>query len=416
MAARALWRWVCVTARWRFVLASRRQQRSHVSHPDHSAARHVQGKPHHCLLVIARLWRQSVGTVLLHPAKAFGFGSLRLVLATQWQQRGHAPLQVAALGFRGTSPLSPFDGRWATASQCTRRCCAPCRCRQRYWPVLRNRAVRALWRWVWATARCASRLAADTAVPAASGFARCGHPLRFYIRPYFVTWPPVGRVAPLVAATASPLRVTKTALCKVAYAGSGRVSRWRSPVAARPTRQRLSPYGCAGAWASVRRCAHRSGQWPAARHGVSAPPTPGPRRCAASARGQPVRPHGAPSVPRRQGQWGRRQGFMQALRACCGADRPAACALYGGYGRRYRAGNCKTLAKSSYIRRYIVTKEKGFAITFVTTNPYLYWCRRDESNTQPLITNYNSHALRRGSGLLIRLKKPYGYGLLGDFS
>ena len=32
---------------------------------------------------------------------------------------------------------------------------------------------------------------------------------------------------------------------------------------------------------------------------------------------------------------------------------------------------------------YMTTKEKGFAITFVTANPYLYWCRRDESNTRP---------------------------------
>jgi len=127
MAARALWRWVCVTARWRFVLASRRQQRSRAAHPAHSAMRHEPGKPHHCLVVIARLWCQSVGTVLLHPAKAFGFGSLRLVLATQWQQRGHAPRQVAALGCRVTSPLSPVRRSVATASQCTRRCCAPCR-------------------------------------------------------------------------------------------------------------------------------------------------------------------------------------------------------------------------------------------------------------------------------------------------
>lgn len=52
------------------------QQRSRVAHPAHSAARHGLGKPHHCLVVIMRLRCQSVGTVLLHPAKAFGFGSL----------------------------------------------------------------------------------------------------------------------------------------------------------------------------------------------------------------------------------------------------------------------------------------------------------------------------------------------------
>ena len=28
---------------------------------------------------------------------------------------------------------------------------------------------------------------------------------------------------------------------------------------------------------------------------------------------------------------------------------------------------------SSYIRPYVAAKEKGLAITFVTTNPYWYW-------------------------------------------
>jgi len=59
------------------------QQRSRAAHPAQSVARHGPCKPHHCLLVIKRLWCQSVGTVLLHPAKAFGFGSLRLVLAAR---------------------------------------------------------------------------------------------------------------------------------------------------------------------------------------------------------------------------------------------------------------------------------------------------------------------------------------------
>ena len=32
---------------------------------------------------------------------------------------------------------------------------------------------------------------------------------------------------------------------------------------------------------------------------------------------------------------------------------------------------------------YMSPKEKGFAITFITPNPYIHWCRRDESNTRP---------------------------------
>ena len=91
----------------------------------------------------------------------------------------------------------------------------------------------------------------------------------------------------------APCGYTKTALCKVAYAGSGRISRWRSPVAARPTRQRLSPCRYACTWASARRCAHRSGQWPAARPWVLAPAHPwGSLAAQRRPRGLPVRPPG----------------------------------------------------------------------------------------------------------------------------
>ena len=32
---------------------------------------------------------------------------------------------------------------------------------------------------------------------------------------------------------------------------------------------------------------------------------------------------------------------------------------------------------------YNPAKEKGFATKLIAMNPYLYWCRRDESNTRP---------------------------------
>jgi hypothetical protein len=38
--------------------------------------RQWQGNRHHCFKVIDGLWPQSVGTVLLHPAKALGVASL----------------------------------------------------------------------------------------------------------------------------------------------------------------------------------------------------------------------------------------------------------------------------------------------------------------------------------------------------
>ena len=39
--------------------------------------------------------------------------------------------------------------------------------------------------------------------------------------------------------------------------------------------------------------------------------------------------------------------------------------------------------KSSYIRPYIPTKQKGLTTNLIAMNPYVYWCRRDESNTRP---------------------------------
>ncbi len=47
------------------------------------------------------------------------------------------------------------------------------------------------------------------------------------------------------------------------------------------------------------------------------------------------------------------------------------------------AGAGVAFPKSSYIRPYIPTIKKGFTAIFIAMNPYLYWCRRDESNTRP---------------------------------
>ena len=104
--------------------------------------------------------------------------------------------------------------------------------------------------------------------------------------------------APFVAATAwRPGGFTKITLCKVPSLGTV------AQLSAFPGRFRALhatswlPCGCCGTVALVRRFAQCSGQWPAASHVVCAPPTLGPRRCAALApRGLPVRPQGAPSV------------------------------------------------------------------------------------------------------------------------
>ncbi len=128
--------------------------------------------------------------------------------------------------------------------------------------------------------------------------ARYGHPLRFYIRPHFVKCSPVATLKlRLMSPTASrPHGFTKQALCKVAYAGDGRVSRRRSPFAFAPyAPPSARPFGCRGTLASVRRFAQCSGQWPAASHVVCAPARPpGPRRCAAWAprAGCPSAPQG----------------------------------------------------------------------------------------------------------------------------
>ena len=94
-------------------------------------------------------------------------------------------------------------------------------------------------------------------------------------------------------------------------------------------------------------------------------------------RGLPVRPQGAPCSAALG--WG--QGVSkQALRACCYRS-PLSCA-----GCRVRSHGTvfgAALMKQSYIRPYIVAKEKGFATNLISANPFIHWCRRDESNTRP---------------------------------
>ena len=99
----------------------------------------------------------------------------------------------------------------------------------------------------------------------------------------------------------APCRVKATGVMQSGLRWSRSHSRRRSPVVGTPyAPPSARPCGCCGAVASVRRCAHCSGQWPAASYLVCAPPTLWPRRCAALAlrTGLPVRPQGAPSAQR----------------------------------------------------------------------------------------------------------------------
>jgi hypothetical protein len=93
---------------------------------------------------------------------------------------------------------------------------------------------------------------------AAVAHARCGHPLRFYIRPHFGKCPPVTALKlRFVSPTASrPSGFPKQALCKVTFAGERSHNRQRFPVSACPTRRRLHALVLVVAsWHLVRRCA-----------------------------------------------------------------------------------------------------------------------------------------------------------------
>jgi hypothetical protein len=146
---------------------------------------------------------------------------------------------------------------------------------------------------------------------------RCGHTLRFYIRPHFRKCRPVVSLKlHLVPVTASrPPGFLKRALCKVAYA----------------------PAGCgssAGFSSGASRSILVSGLRPCA--GCQPPPTPGPRRFAALApRGLPVRP------PR---------GLPQP------AQQPKKAALTRRKDPKLTQSNGAKSRKSTYIQPYIAPK------------------------------------------------------------
>ena len=136
-------------------------QRSRPTSPTPGVARHRQGKRDHCFALVRHSGSSSqlarcCCTMPMHLVTA----RYRIVLIPSSQQRGHVALQVAALDCSATAPLSPSSAA-RYVSQCTRRCCAPCRGGRGAWSVLRSVAVRALWRWVCATPRCASWLGVD---------------------------------------------------------------------------------------------------------------------------------------------------------------------------------------------------------------------------------------------------------------
>ena len=127
--------------------------------------------------------------------------------------------------------------------------------------------------------------------------ARYGHPLRFYITPHFRKCSPVVPLKlHLVSPTASrPYGFPKQALCKVAFASSGRVSRRLSPVAFAPyAPPPVRPCDCGGTWVLVRRCARCC--WSVA-CGQSCGVCPRPPLCFAAARHQPCALV-CPSAPR----------------------------------------------------------------------------------------------------------------------
>ncbi len=85
------------------------------------------------------------------------------------------------------------------------------------------------------------------------------------------------------------------------------------------------PCGGCGTVASVRRFAQRSGQWPAASHLVCAPPTLGPRRCAALALRWSARPPPRGSLSPAPWLLGSATGFEAVTHGTRGIQAEAAC-------------------------------------------------------------------------------------------
>lgn len=226
------------------------------------------------------------------------------------QQRGHVTLQVASLCFRATAPLSRVR-RPGFASQCTRRCCAPCRGRRGACQCF------ATWQSERCGAGCMPRFASHR------GWALDRRWWRYpQLRPHASLLHKAAlREVPASQSRSSfgvvhrfaPCGFTQQALCKVAYAGAG-----LSVVGASRSVPALRAANCRPGVVLVLWHQSVAPQVPLvsgfAVHLVFAPPTLGPRHAsrALALRGLPVRPQGAPSEPR--GVKGAR--FMHALRAC----------------------------------------------------------------------------------------------------
>lgn len=173
-----------------------------------------------------------------------------------------------------------------------------------------------------------------------------------YITPHCMKYPASQSQAPLCPSTASrPAGLRSGMLCKIACAGAGASAAGapRSVPALRAAACR--PGGVRALWHMSGASRGCFGQWPAAMCVVCAPPTP---------RALPASRHrraGCASAPKGSLQCraeGRVQGGQAGAARLLLLSSPAA-----------HVG----LTKQSYIRPYIVTKEKGFAITFITANP-----------------------------------------------
>jgi hypothetical protein len=191
-------------------------------------------------------------------------------------QRGHVGPPVAALGVNPTSPLDPV------------RCSVGLVSGHGGLPP------------------CPGTTKLSRGVLSGVALARFGThcvALRVYIGCCFVKWSPVAALKlRLVSSTASPPHgFTKPTLCKVPPLGAvarpsalpGRIRALRAAV--------WRPCGCRGGVASVRRCARRSVQCPAASHVGGAPAHPGglPLRGFGPARGCPSAPQGGSLSPRK---------------------------------------------------------------------------------------------------------------------
>lgn len=172
-----------------------------------------------------------------------------------------------------------------------------------------------------------------------AGIRSQGHTLRFYIRPHFVKWPPVGRRLPWCR---PPLRAL-TGPQNRPYAKCSWLERARrSSALPRPLRVLRAvtrhPLGVLAPGFQSGASRRVSGQWPAAMHLVCAPPTP-----RASPATRALAPRGLARPPPR--------GSLQNRAVEQGGGRASIRAAALLPERRSQ--------KSAYIRRYIVKRQSG---------------------------------------------------------